>query len=211
MKETAEKRGIDTTGMSDTELQMLVFNPGFSTAKKITSISGRGVGLDAVQAKINELGGSLEVDSQVNVGTKTVIKLPLTLSIISAMLIRINDERYAIPLTSILETSIVDRNKIHHVHGTQVLHYRETVIPVLYLKDVLACPEGEMRQDDDHAVIIHKGDKQAAIIVDAIIGQQEIVLKSLGNYLNNVFAISGATILGDGQVALILDPNSLIK
>ena len=213
---TAVKNGVineEQAGqMSDNEVYQLLFESGFSTADQVSDISGRGVGLDVVKSKILSLGGQVTVDSAPGQGTKFTIQLPLTLSIIAAMLIRVGKETYAVPLSSIVETALLRREDIRHVHGSPMMRFREHVIPLISLRDVLECPDEPDRESDEaQAVIIRKRDKLAAMIVDELIGQQEIVLKSLGNYLKKVFAVSGATILGNGQVALIIDPNELIK
>lgn len=199
--------------MSDEEVYMLLFESGFSTADKISDISGRGVGLDVVKSKIESLGGVVSVESTLGKGTKFTIQLPLTLSIISAMLVRVGNEKYAIPLSSIVETASIKRDSILNIHGSNMVDYRQHVIPISDLAEVFETPRTENGTDGDECeiVIIRKGEKMAALIIDEFIGQQEIVLKSLGNYLTNLFAISGATILGDGQVALIIDTNALIK
>ncbi len=197
--------------LSDNEIHMLLFASGFSTADKISDISGRGVGLDVVKTKIESLGGTVSVDSKFGTGTKFSVQLPLTLSIISAMLIKLADEKYAIPLSSIVETLNIPKDQIRVVHGIRMIDYRSTVITIVDLKQVFECTEAEDDRDDLNIVIVKKGDKMIGVVVDEFIGQQEIVLKSLGKYLSNTFAMSGATILGDGQVALIIDPNALIK
>jgi two-component system chemotaxis sensor kinase CheA len=197
--------------LSDEEIYQFLFAAGFSTADKISDISGRGVGLDVVKTKITSLGGNVTVTSKLGVGTKFSVQLPLTLSIIGGMLIRLHSEKFAIPLSSIVETAILPLSDIRKVHGKQMIDYRDSLIPLIDLDDMLECPKLERTRKEHEIIIIHKGDKLAAIIVDELLGQQEIVLKSLGQYLTNLFAISGATILGDGQVALILDTNALIK
>ncbi|ACT02065.1 chemotaxis protein CheA [Paenibacillus sp. JDR-2] len=214
--QTAIKNGVVTEDqakqLSDEDINMLIFAPGFSTADKISDISGRGVGLDVVRSKITSLGGNVTVDSALGRGTKFAVQLPLTLSIISAMLIKLGSEKYAIPLTSIVETGIVQKEQILNVHGNRMIHFRNAVIPLVSLSKVLDSPDfNEQNETETEIVVIRKGDKWAAITVDEFIGQSEIVLKSLGKYLTNIEAISGATILGDGQVALIIDPNALIK
>ncbi|EXX91307.1 chemotaxis protein CheA [Paenibacillus darwinianus] len=213
---TAIKNGVVTAdqgkSMSDEEVYMLLFAPGFSTAEKISDISGRGVGLDVVQTKINSLGGAVGIQSELGKGTVFSIQLPLTLSIISAMLIKLGSEKFAIPLSSIMETSIIRREQIHHIHGSQMIEFRGAIIPIVSLSRLLASPDfDESQETETEVVIIRKGDKWAAVMVDEFIGQSDIVLKPLGNYLNGSPAVSGATILGDGQVALIIDPNALIK
>jgi two-component system chemotaxis sensor kinase CheA len=202
--------------MSDEDVYQLLFASGFSTAEKISDVSGRGVGLDVVRAKITALGGSVTVRSELGKGTVFSVQLPLTVSIINAMLIRIAGEKYAIPLSSILETAVIRDEDIRRVHGNTFVSFREHVVPLVFLREVFECPEpkdgGKSEPDDEYpVVVVRKGDKMAAVVVDELIGQQEIVLKSLGKYLTNLFAISGATILGDGQVALIVDTNALVK
>jgi two-component system chemotaxis sensor kinase CheA len=214
--QTAIKKNIvreeQAERMTDDEVAALLFASGFSTADKISDISGRGVGLDVVKTKIESLGGVVAVESKPGKGTKFSVQLPLTLSIISAMLIRVNDEKYAIPLSSIVETAAIRKSSIRNVQGVPLLDYRNSVIPLVSLAQIYQVPDnGQQSQDETEIVIIKKGEKMAALSVSELIGQQEIVLKNLGKYLNNVFAVSGATILGDGQVALILDTNALIK
>jgi two-component system chemotaxis sensor kinase CheA len=199
-------------GMQDSEVYQLLFASGFSTAEKISDISGRGVGLDVVKTKIESLGGNVQVTSKLGAGTTFSVQLPLTLSIISAMLIRMGDEKFAIPLSSILETSIVQKSQIRQVHGSKMIEYREHIIPLVSLSKLFQIPGySEDNETETEIIVIRKGDKMAALMVDEFIGQQEIVLKTLGKYLTNLFAVSGATILGDGQVALIIDTNALIK
>jgi two-component system chemotaxis sensor kinase CheA len=213
---TALKNGLVTQEqaqkLTDMEVYQLLFESGFSTADKITDISGRGVGLDVVKSKIQSLGGSVQVESKPGQGSKFSVQLPLTLSIISAMLIRLGSEKYAIPLSSIVETSAVKQEQFRNVHGNRMIEFRGAVIPVVSLSEVFEVPDySEENENETEIVVIRKGDKLAALTVDEFIGQQEIVLKSLGKYLTNLFAVSGATILGDGQVALIIDTNTLIK
>ncbi|MFX3637246.1 MAG: chemotaxis protein CheW [Candidatus Pristimantibacillus sp.] len=213
---TAIKNGVITedkaASLTNDEIHMLIFAAGFSTADKISDISGRGVGLDVVKTKITSLGGNVTVESALGKGTKFSVQLPLTLSIISAMLIKLGSEKYAIPLTSIVETGIIRRDQILNVHGNEMIEFRNSVIPIISLSRVLDSPDyNEVEETETEIVVIRKGDKWAAVMVDEFIGQSEIVLKTLGKYLTNTAAVSGATILGDGQVALIIDPNALIK
>ncbi|MHA7963051.1 chemotaxis protein CheW [Paenibacillus sp. CAU 1782] len=216
VKSIAIKNGVVTeeeaNKLSPDEINMLLFAPGFSTADKISDISGRGVGLDVVKTKITSLGGNVTVTSAYGKGTKFSVQLPLTLSIISAMLIKLGSEKYAIPLSSIVETGIIQRDKILNVHGNRMIQFRSSIIPLVSLSQVLESPDyDESREQETEIIVIRKGEKWAAVMVDEFIGQSEIVLKSLGKYLTNVYGISGATILGDGYVALIIDPNALIK
>jgi len=215
--ETAIKRGVvtpeDAKKLSDDEINMLLFAPGFSTADIVSDISGRGVGLDVVKSKITSLGGNVTVQSEPGSGTKFSIQLPLTLSIIAAMLIKLGSEKYAFPLSSIVETGALKRKDIRTLHGNRMVDYRESIIPVISLAELVESPS--YRDDEEtetEMLVIRKGDKLAAVLVDEFIGQSEIVLKPLGKYLaGHRSVVSGATILGDGQVALIVDPNTIIK
>ncbi|RXZ76941.1 chemotaxis protein CheA [Paenibacillaceae bacterium] len=212
----AIKNGVVTSEqirkMSEEEIYLLLFAPGFSTADKISDISGRGVGLDVVKTKIMSLGGHVTVSSRLGEGTRFSIQLPLTLSIIWAMLIKLGSEKYAIPLSSIVETAIIKRDQVRRIHGNRMIEFRSAIIPILSLSRILESPDfDEELEEETEIVVIRKGDKWAAVMVDEFIGQSEIVLKTLGGYLGSVKTISGATILGDGQVALIIDPNALIK
>ncbi len=211
----AIKNGIITAeqaeSYSDQQVYQLIMESGFSTAEKISDISGRGVGLDVVKNTIESLGGKISIDSELNKGSIFSIQLPLTLTIISVMLTEIEDEVYAIPLSSILETAIIHKDKVMTAHNKQVIDFRGKVVPLVSLKKVFEVPGEEKEEDYYSVVIIRQGERMVGLIVDSFIGQQEVVLKSLGNYLSNVFAISGATILGDGKVALIIDTNALIK
>lgn len=197
--------------LSDKQVFELIMSSGFSTAETISDISGRGVGLDVVKNTIESLGGSISIDSIEGKGTTFSIQLPLTLSIISVMLVELQKEKYAVPLSSIIETAIVKKEDILSAHNQKVIDFRGKVIPLVNLKDIFEVPGEEQESGYISVVIVRKGDKIAALVVDSFIGQQEVVLKSLGNYLSSIFAISGATILGDGQVALIIDSNALIK
>ncbi|MFE5428066.1 chemotaxis protein CheA [Peribacillus simplex] len=196
--------------LTDKQIYELIFASGFSTAETISDVSGRGVGLDVVKNTIESLSGSVTIDSKENEGSIFLIQLPLTLSIISVMLVAIQNEKYAIPLSSIIETAIIKKADIMNAHNQQVIDYRGKVLPLLFLKDIFEVPISQEEEESLSVVIVRKGDKLAGLVVDSFIGQLEIVLKSLGNYLTSAFAISGATILGDGQVALIIDCNTLI-
>lgn len=213
---SAIKKGVvtedESRSMTDEQVYQLLFAPGFSTAEKISDISGRGVGLDVVKSKIASLGGHVAVTSTLGEGTLFSVQLPLTLSIISAMMIRLGSEKYAIPLSSIVETGIIRKNQVRNVHGSKLIPYREAHIPLMSLSRFFDAQDfNEDDEDETEIVVIRKGDRMAALAIDSFIGQNEIVIKNLGKYLPQVQGISGATILGDGQVALILDPNALIK
>ncbi|AOH54307.1 chemotaxis protein CheA [Peribacillus muralis] len=201
----------ETAGtLTDKQIYELIFASGFSTAETISDVSGRGVGLDVVKNTIESLGGSVTIDSKEDEGSIFLIQLPLTLSIISVMLVAIQNEKYAIPLSSIIETAIIKKEDILNAHNQQVIDFRGKVLPLLFLKDIFEVPISQAEEEFLSVVIVRKGDKLAGLVVDSFIGQLEVVLKSLGNYLTSAFAISGATILGDGQVALIIDCNTLI-
>ena len=198
--------------MTDRQKNELIFASGFSTAKEISDISGRGVGLDVVKNTIESLGGNVSIHSRLGHGSIFSVKLPLTLSIISVMLVEVQNEKYAIPLSSIIETYIVKKEEVLRSHNQDVIDFRGKIIPIVYLHSLLSIPVSQGEDEDSLSlVIVRNGDKLAGLVVNSFIGQQEIVLKSLGNYLNSVFAVSGATILGDGQVALIIDCNSIVK
>jgi len=211
----AISKGIITqetaNSLTDSQIAELILASGFSTADKISDISGRGVGLDVVKSTIESLGGTITIESQEGKGSLFSIQLPLTLSIISVMLVEIQQEKYAIPLSSIIETAIVNKSDVLQAHNQTVIDFRGKVVPLLFLKDIFEVPVTKEEEEFYSVVIVRKGEKLAGFVVDSFIGQQEVVLKSLGNYLTNAFAISGATILGDGQVALIVDSNALIK
>ncbi|MCZ8539556.1 chemotaxis protein CheA [Psychrobacillus psychrodurans] len=197
--------------MSDKQVAELILSSGFSTADVISDVSGRGVGLDVVKTTIESLGGSIDISSTEGQGSLFSIQLPLTLSIISVMLVELGEEIYAIPLSSIIETAIIRSTDILNAHNQKVIDFRGKVVPLVFLENVFDVPR-ESTDDEFHSVVlVRKGDKMAGLVVDSFIGQQEIVLKSLGAYLSSVFAISGATILGNGKVALIVDCNALIS
>ncbi|KAA0840559.1 chemotaxis protein CheA [Bacillus paralicheniformis] len=201
----------DAETIEDHEIDALIFAPGFSTADQISDISGRGVGLDVVKSKLESLGGSVSIRSSEGEGSLFSIQLPLTLSIISVLLVKLENETFAIPISSIIETAVIDKKDILQTHDREVIDFRGHIVPVVYLKEQFNVEDSSDDLDQLHAIVVKKGDKLTAFVVDSFIGQQEVVLKSLGDYLTNVFAISGATILGDGQVALIIDCNALIK
>jgi two-component system chemotaxis sensor kinase CheA len=191
------------------EIIQLIFEPGFSTAKRVSDLSGRGVGLDVVKTKIESLGGLVEVDSRKNAGSKFIIRLPLTLAIIQALLIGLGNESYAIPLNSIKEIVTVQTASVKNVQNREVVLLRGEILPLIRLDRELGLEREREQQEEMTVVVVRKGEKLAGVIVDKLIGQQEIVIKSLGKYLSGVRYIAGATILGDGKVSLILDTNSL--
>lgn len=215
VKKKAIERGLisvnEANELDEKEAIELLFKPGFSTADKISDISGRGVGLDVVKTKIESLNGIVEVENSRGKGSKFIIRLPLTLAIIQALLVTIGDEKYALPLNVIRDITTINASTIRNVHGQDVVLNRNSVIPIVRLGRMLEVANVESDESEElTAVVVKKGDKNAAFIVDSLIGQQEIVIKTLGKFLSGIKFIAGATILGDGQVALIVDTNSLI-
>lgn len=201
----------DADGLTEKEAIDLLFNPGFSTADTISDISGRGVGLDVVKTKIESLGGTVGVETIANKGSKFIIRLPLTLAIIQALLVVVGEEKYAIPLNSIKEITSIEKDSIRNVQGQEVILYRNSVLPIIRLAEVLDVETSVVKDEEEiTVVVVKKGDKNTGLIVDGLIGQQEIVIKSLGKYLAGIKDIAGATILGDGQVALIIDTNTIV-
>ncbi len=214
VKNKAIERGLITPEqgetMSQKEIIDFLFMPSFSMAKKISDISGRGVGLDVVKSNIEALGGDVEVKSVLGEGSKFIVRLPLTLAIIQALMVEVRGEKYAISLGSIETIEEILAEEIKFVQAKEVIHIRGTVIPLIRLDKLLDCEPEEKERESLTVIIVRKGDKRAGIIVDELNGQQEIVIKSLGKYINNSSKIiSGATVLGDGEVALILDVNTL--
>lgn len=210
----AIERGVVTEEqgehMSQKEIIDLLFLPSFSMAKQITDISGRGVGLDVVKSNIEALGGDVEVKSKLGEGSTFTVRLPLTLAIIQALMVEIRDEKYAIALGSISNIEEIPVEDIKYVEAREVIHLRGSVIPLIHLDKLLDIQEPEEEKESLTIVIVNKGSKQVGLVVDNLMGQQEIVIKSLGKYIENNKIISGATILGDGEVALILDVNTLM-
>ena len=196
--------------MSDKEIIDLLFRPSFSTAEVISDVSGRGVGLDVVKTKIEALGGSIEIRTTLGEGSNFIIRLPLTLAIIQTLMVEVGNEKYAIPLGSIETIEDIALDDVKYVQNKEVINLRSSVIPLIRLDKILDVePTGEELVSLT-VVIVKKGDKLAGLVVDNLIGQLEIVIKSIGKYINNSKLISGATILGDGEIALILDVNVLV-
>ena len=214
VKNKAIERGIVTAeqaeNLSQKDIINFLFMPSFSMAKQITDISGRGVGLDVVKSGIEQLGGDVSVSTELGKGTTFTVRLPLTLAIIQALMVEIRDEIYAIALGSISNIEDIPVKDIKYVQAKEVIHLRGSVIPIIRLDKMLDIEPKEQEPDHLTVVIVQKGDQQAGLVVDNLIGQQEIVIKSLGKYINGNKLISGATILGDGDVALILDVNTLM-
>ena len=201
----------DADALPDADAVRLIFLPGFSTAETITDVSGRGVGMDVVRSKIESLGGHVDVETKIDEGSVFKIKLPLTLAIIQAMLVKVQDEMYAIPLGSIDSTLNITPNDIKTVQNKEVIVLRGQIIPIARLNEVLSVPQGQSNEEDDiFVVVVHVGDHKIGIVVDNLIGQQEIVIKTLGKLLSGLKMLAGATVLGDGHVAMILDVSALM-
>ena len=196
--------------MTDQEIINLLFLPSFSTAKVVSDISGRGVGLDVVKSKIESLSGEVEVKSTLGVGSTWTIRLPLTLAIIQTLMVVVGGEKYAIPLSNIQTIESIRPDEVSTVQTKEVITLRGSIIPLIRLNEVLGCESTKDPNEELVVVIVKKGDKMAGLVIDTLTGQQEIVIKSLGKYINKSKLISGATILGNGEVALIIDPNALI-
>ncbi len=210
-KKAVEKdliNGKNADTMSKEEAIELLFKPGFSTSDVISDVSGRGVGLDVVKSKIESIGGSIEVETKEGKGTKFIIRIPLTLAIIQALLVKVKEEMFAIPLSSISEIININKEQIRNIQGQEIILYRGRTIPVIRLNKIIHTEIDEER-NEFVSIIVKKGDKQAGLVVDSLLGQQEIVIKPLGKYLSNVKYLAGATILGNGKISLILDVNSL--
>ena len=214
VKNKAIEKGMITEEQAETltdkEAVDLLFKPGFSTADKISDVSGRGVGLDVVKTNIEALGGDIEARTKQGEGSSFIIRLPLTLAIIQALMVELGTEKYAIPLGCIQTIEDIAVSDIMYVQSKQVINLRGTVIPLIDLDDMLDVQKPEGNPENITVVIVRKGDRLAGLIVDNLIGQLEIVIKSIGKYINNSKMISGATILGDGEIALILDVNSML-
>lgn len=197
--------------LSERDIANLIFLPGFSTAEKVTDISGRGVGMDVVKKALNNLGGMVDITTRKGLGTTFTIRLPLTLAIIQALLVEVGEEIYAVPLSSVLETLLVNRTDIKTVGGLPMVQLRGNTLPLISLQEKFGLPAPETDSSEVFVVVVGFGDKALGLIVDELRGQQEVVIKSLGDFLNNLPGIAGATILGDGKVTLILDIGSLIQ
>jgi two-component system chemotaxis sensor kinase CheA len=196
--------------MTEKDIIDLLFKPSFSTAEQITDVSGRGVGLDVVKTKIEALGGEIEAKTKLGEGSNFIIRLPLTLAIIQSLMVVLGTEKYAIPLGSILTVEDVPHSDIKSIQGKEVMNLRGRVLPIIRLGNILDVKPLEESPESLIVVVVKKGERQAGLVVDQLIGQQEIVIKSIGKYIKNHKIISGATILGDGEVALILDVNTLV-
>lgn len=213
-KKALEKGQItqeEASFMSDEDVIQLLFKPSFSTAEKVSDLSGRGVGLDVVKSKIEGLGGDVMVETEYGAGSTFIIRLPLTLAIIKALMVHINEEVYAIPLGLVSIVEVVPQSDVQYIQDRPFIHLRDEVIPLIYMREYFHLPEAVLSEDDSLViVIVRKGTKSLGIVVDGYIGQQEVVVKPIGSCMNPPKVISGSTILGNGDVALILDANALI-
>jgi two-component system, chemotaxis family, sensor kinase CheA len=195
-------------GLTRRELLESLFLPGFSTAEKVSSISGRGVGMDVVRTNLRRLNGSVEIESTIGQGTTIILKVPLTMAILPVLLVQVSDEVYAIPLRSVLETVRLDHSAVHRVEGSEVLVLRDRTVPLLRLSEMIGA---NLAQEASRAVILSINDFRIALAVEALIGQESTVIKPLSAMLRDSPYVAGATITGDGRVRLVLDPNNLIR
>jgi len=196
--------------MSQRELFDLIFLPGFSTKEKASDLSGRGVGMDVVKTNIKKLNGLIEIKSEKGMGSEFILRLPLTLAIIQSLLVEVEGEIYSIPLSSVLETLRVEQSMFHMVGGQEVLKLREAVLPLMRLQRKFNVKKSNENEEFCYVVVVGAADKRMGLVVTRLVGQQEVAIKSLGNYLANIPGIAGSTILGDGRVTLIVDPVGLI-
>ncbi len=215
LKIKAVEKGViserEADNMGDKEAFNLIFKPGFSMAAKVTNVSGRGVGMDVVKTNIEKLNGIIDIDSEKGVGTVMKLKIPLTLAIIQALLVGVQEEYYAIPLASVLETVRISRDEIYTVEGKSVLRLRDEVLTLVRLADIFGVQSVFESSEEAYVVVIGLAETKLGVIVDFLIGQEEIVIKSLGYYLKNIDGIAGATIRGDGKVTLIVDVAAMME
>ncbi len=215
LKRKAVEKGLisetHAAEMSKRDAFNLIFEPGFSTAQKVTNVSGRGVGMDVVRTNITKLKGLIDVESEIGVGSKFTIKLPLTLAIIQGLLVRANKEVFVIPLNSVLEVVRVQTKDITSIRGREVIHLRNSVLPLVRLANVLGVSTNGERTQWMYVVVVGIAEQRVGIAVDSLLGQKEVVIKSLGKYLGGVRAIAGSTILGDGKVVMIIDVGQLMQ
>ena len=215
LKEKSFEKGLisekELETMSDKEAYTLIFRPGFSTAAAVTSVSGRGVGMDVVKTNIEKLNGMIDIDSEVGVGTTIKLKIPLTLAIIQALLVGVQEEHYAIPLASVLETVRISKDEIYTVEGKSVMRLRDDVLSLVHIGDIFEVERILDASEHAYVVVLGLGTSKLGLIVDTLVGQEEIVIKSLGDYLKGIEGIAGATIRGDGGVTLIVDVVALMS
>jgi two-component system, chemotaxis family, sensor kinase CheA len=213
-RKAVEKKIIteqEASSISDRDALNLIFLPGFSTASKVTNVSGRGVGLDVVKANITKLNGMIDVQSTLGQGTKFMLKLPLTLAIIQGLLVDVCGEIFIIPLSSVIEVVRIPRSQVHSIKGREIIRLRDSVLPLVRLADIFNLSSNGDFKENLYVVVVGLAEKKLGIVVDGLVGQKEVVIKSLGSYLNNVRGIAGATILGDGTVRMIVDVAQIFK
>ena len=213
-RKAVEKKIIteqEASSISDRDALNLIFLPGFSTASKVTNVSGRGVGLDVVKANITKLNGMIDVQSTLGQGTKFILKLPLTLAIIQGLLVDVCGEIFIIPLSSVIEVVRIPRSQVHSIKGREIIRLRDTVLPLVRLANIFNLSSNGDFKENLYVVVVGLAEKKLGIVVDGLVGQKEVVIKSLGSYLNNVRGIAGATILGDGTVRMIVDVAQIFK
>jgi two-component system chemotaxis sensor kinase CheA len=215
LKQKAIEKGLITEArareMSKIEAFNMIFAPGFSTAQKVTNVSGRGVGMDVVRTNVAKLKGTIDIESELNVGSRFIIKLPLTLAIIQALLVEVKKEIFSIPLDSVIEVVRVERKEIATISGKEVIRLRDTVFPLARLGGVMGVGGADHDGERLYIVVVGIAEQHLGIIVDSLLGQKEVVIKSLGDYLGTVKGIAGSTILGDGRVIMIIDISELMK
>jgi len=213
-RKAVEKKIIteqEASSISDRDALNLIFLPGFSTASKVTNVSGRGVGLDVVKANITKLNGMIDVQSTLGQGTKFMLKLPLTLAIIQGLLVDVCGEIFIIPLSSVIEVVRIPRSQVHSIKGREIIRLRDSVLPLVRLANIFNLSSNGDFKENLYVVVVGLAEKKLGIVVDELVGQKEVVIKSLGSYLNNVRGIAGATILGDGTVRMIVDVAQIFK
>jgi two-component system chemotaxis sensor kinase CheA len=200
----------ELAGMEPREVVNLIFLPGFSTAEKVTDVSGRGVGMDVVRTNIRKMNGTVEIESEEGKGSLITIKLPLTIAIIQALMVEVERATFAIPLSSVIEAVRISKSEIKTINGREVLHLRDRVLPLIRLAKEFEIPT-EQERDRFYVVVAALGDRRIGVVVDELRSQEEVVIKSIWDYLDSIKGISGATITGEGKVVLILDISELVE
>lgn len=211
-RKAIEKGVVDEASlrnMSENEILNIIFMPGFSTVEQVSNTSGRGVGMDVVRSNVQKLNGMIEITTEIGKGTKMKVRLPLTLAIVTALLVSVSDEIYSVPITSVIETSKVTRSEIRTINNKEVLNLRDMVLPLLRLSEIFEVPNQDVNKQDYYVVIVSVGGRRLGLLVDELLGREEIVIKSLSEYLGNIPGISGASTLGDGRVSLIIDVSGM--
>jgi two-component system chemotaxis sensor kinase CheA len=214
IKKKALEKGLVTetqlAEMSDSDIYNLIFIPGFSTKKEASNVSGRGVGMDVVKTNIGKLKGIVQIDSEFGKGTIITLKVPLTLAIIQGLLMRVGEEIFAVPLSAVLEIVRLSDNEINTIQGREVIRVRDTILPLARMAEIIGKVKNPTRPKVAYVVIVGWAEKRIGLLVDFLLGQKEIVIKSLGSYLGDVAGIAGSTILGDGSVILVIDIGQFI-